>query len=577
MTIPTGTWIARTTASAEIWKPPAFGNGAHVLVSRVGQIARSTDDCQTFTEVVGPTTTGHWDYIVFDGTVHMILDNVGNFSTSSDGGLTWSAATAISGFSQDLGGVWVKGAGIYCVSNDYSATAVTTDHGATWTTGSVDTGGNWMGPAWDPVNNLWCVVNGASGSAAVSTSPDFVTWTSTANMPSGAGYWSAPAYAGAGRLVCVNSGSKEGFVATTLYAYSTDGGLTWTGGTLPVSKQWLGPVSSDDYSTLLLIPYQDTPTLISTDKGATWTTGAALPTVASLLDFGFADGVFTATGRDGSFAAQNTFYCYYISVSSPDVTVAMTGSRGTSKAGTLGVAPTVAVSGNRATSAPGTMTASTAGVGANLRGSRITSARGVLAPVVTAQLAGSRASTASGTLGKLLDANLRGSRITPEAGTVTGQGGNRVLAGQRLVTAAGKMSPSTNGSPPVVFSLSPSRLRVSVPAADNMVVATYPITPATVGQPPASLPTTFLKAAVDVQDYAVDFSGYLAAVGDSARAGFMTPPPGITMLSASLSQNVVRGWFSGGSAGGRYTIRVVLETSGGRARESEFSIRITGG
>ncbi|NIM19177.1 MAG: hypothetical protein GTO51_02215 [Candidatus Latescibacteria bacterium] len=137
--------------------------------------------------------------------------------------------------------------------------------------------------------------------------------------PTAAGFQSENTIAVNGSDVVVGFNDIRGFGATVSvsgYAYSSDGGMTWTdGGQLPLLtgadqvygdpdvKTWTDPVSSDVYffySSLYFFSSRSSLCLhVSTDGGATWSTPREVTSATSLTDFCDKEfmGVDPETGR----------------------------------------------------------------------------------------------------------------------------------------------------------------------------------------------------------------------------------------------------------------------------------------
>ncbi len=85
----------------------------------------------------------------------------------------------------------------------------------------------------------------------------------------------------------------------------------------------------------------------------------------------------------------------------------------------------------------------------------------------------------------------------------------------------------------------------------------------------------FYKQPADVQDYDINYTRYLTSVDDTPRVVDpyeVDAPAGITLLTASITGNVVKVWLSGGTAGAKYKITTRLFTTGGRVKEAEIVI-----
>ena len=83
------------------------------------------------------------------------------------------------------------------------------------------------------------------------------------------------------------------------------------------------------------------------------------------------------------------------------------------------------------------------------------------------------------------------------------------------------------------------------------------------------------KQVAETQDYDLDFSPWLAGLGDTGLSflGSVTPA-GVTMLGQTRSDGVVKTWLAGGVPGQTYVVQVKLTTAGGRVRESGFAVSV---
>lgn len=85
---------------------------------------------------------------------------------------------------------------------------------------------------------------------------------------------------------------------------------------------------------------------------------------------------------------------------------------------------------------------------------------------------------------------------------------------------------------------------------------------------------TFEKQPAEIQDYDIDFSEYLGDAEDTGASHTVTVPAGITKVSSTLVDGVVKVWLSGGTNGAKYRITATLTTTGGRVKEAEIDIKV---
>ena len=94
---------------------------------------------------------------------------------------------------------------------------------------------------------------------------------------------------------------------------------------------------------------------------------------------------------------------------------------------------------------------------------------------------------------------------------------------------------------------------------------------------------TFEKQPVDIQDFDVDFTTWLASFSpvDTAISQAVVLSPGVNTGDTSfvspsntLTSGVVKVWTSGGITGEKYKVTVTLTTYGGRVKQAEFYVRV---
>jgi hypothetical protein len=87
----------------------------------------------------------------------------------------------------------------------------------------------------------------------------------------------------------------------------------------------------------------------------------------------------------------------------------------------------------------------------------------------------------------------------------------------------------------------------------------------------------FTKQPVEVQDYDLHFTDWLAALGDTApgpAGAVAVADAGITLDYFTLTDGVVKVWLSGGADGIEYKVTVTLTTTGGRVKQDEISVKV---
>ena len=123
-----------------------------------------------------------------------------------------------------------------------------------------------------------------------------------------------------------------------------------------------------------------------------------------------------------------------------DASASLTGSAGTSSAGTVAPSISASISGVYATSAVGSLSPST-GATASISGATSTASVGSLSPEVSRAIAGSQISTVTGALSAALSKALTGSAATTSAGTLSPTvGATATLSGTASTTATGALA-----------------------------------------------------------------------------------------------------------------------------------------
>lgn len=304
MALTNNTWNTVTLPATAQWAGVAYGNGNLVCVASTSNGAYSSDGGVTWTGVTLPSATGAWTNIVFDGTTHIALDNDGSACTSTNGGVTWSARIALPSGVVDTWGAFTYANGMcLAVSADYQNTLVTTDHGSTWTVNTLATSGHYNGLTWDPVNALWCTLNGVANSQVSTTSPDGVTWTNHAAALPVSQAWGALATDGLGNTIAIGGATAATSQVTNVGALSKDGGVTWTSITLPSTANWSG-IAYLNGMFMIVTDGASPSSAYTTNLGATWTVDSTLP-ASDWAWLNAVDNLFIATGTNSSNANQN--------------------------------------------------------------------------------------------------------------------------------------------------------------------------------------------------------------------------------------------------------------------------------
>jgi hypothetical protein len=140
-----------------------------------------------------------------------------------------------------------------------------------------------------PVANHLVAVSSSTTVNAYSTNGG-VTWTSGGSLPGGISGTAVSVAYGDGRWVALGSGGTS--------AYSTNGGVSWVAG---------GAVGSGTYTSIaygqgvfVAITTGATTTRISTDGGQTWGAGGALPASSTWISIAYGANKFVAVSSDGA-------------------------------------------------------------------------------------------------------------------------------------------------------------------------------------------------------------------------------------------------------------------------------------
>lgn len=84
----------------------------------------------------------------------------------------------------------------------------------------------------------------------------------------------------------------------------------------------------------------------------------------------------------------------------------------------------------------------------------------------------------------------------------------------------------------------------------------------------------FTKQPVEVQDYDIDFTEYLAGQNDAALSHTVLAESGLSVLSSALTAGVVKVFVSGGLDGNSYKVSATVTTAGGRVKQGDILVRV---
>lgn len=84
----------------------------------------------------------------------------------------------------------------------------------------------------------------------------------------------------------------------------------------------------------------------------------------------------------------------------------------------------------------------------------------------------------------------------------------------------------------------------------------------------------FTKQPVEIQDYDIDFTEYLAGQSDTATSHTVQAETGLTVMSSSLVSGVVKVYVAGGVDGSQYKVSATITTTGGRVKQGDILVKV---
>jgi len=84
----------------------------------------------------------------------------------------------------------------------------------------------------------------------------------------------------------------------------------------------------------------------------------------------------------------------------------------------------------------------------------------------------------------------------------------------------------------------------------------------------------FEKQPIEVDDFDMSFVDYLTAKADTIFSHVVSADPGITVVSSTAANGIVKVWLSGGTDGVTYKVTSTITTTGGRVRQHEALYKI---
>ena len=224
------------------WQAVAYTNGALIAVGGSATAGTTT----TVTNYNNQMGVGLWTAVtapalcytdVAAGYVAGLSAN--NYCVVAVGGTTNSGATTVAAYSN-----------VIVTANSLSSTSGTSIL-SLWGTATMPSSAVWQSVAYG--NGYFVAVANGSTATAVSTNGG-ATWAAGGALPSSAN-WNKVAYGANGVWVAV-SGSPT--TRSTAAAYSVDNGTTWTASTLPTAQDWTNLVYSAQHGNWVAVSGDDT-------------------------------------------------------------------------------------------------------------------------------------------------------------------------------------------------------------------------------------------------------------------------------------------------------------------------------
>lgn len=319
------TWTAVTFPVASVMRAVAFGAGLFVVLPWNTNTLYTSPNGVTWTARTLPTT-GTWWVAQYGGDRFVCLSDVNQASVQggsylggsliSSDGITWTYNITPSGL--PIGASWVSlayGDGLFfaqanvnsaTVSNTCLSTAVSSD-GITWTPKAIFTRGGTStrdGIAFG--NNTFVSVGQRSPVCTYNITteaslPPYYRGSNWVSTSISANAWWVLAFGNNTFVAVTQSGTTS--------ATSTDGGVTWTTRTLPISASFWSSLKFGGGLFMLVAGGQGANAYLTSPDGITWTT-RSLPTIVSpaswnCIIFGngqyvaFSSGTVGATSPDG--------------------------------------------------------------------------------------------------------------------------------------------------------------------------------------------------------------------------------------------------------------------------------------
>ena len=292
-------WLGIYTTANLITTGVTYGNGKFVTICSSSNISETLIiKPNPTTETLNKTKTlnSSISYITnsnlqnYTSTAHgngiyVAINNVGNTALCSNDGKTWSASTLPgSSFWQ------VTFAKNRFVAVSQSAVGAYSFDGVNWTATTLHTSGTyfWRGVTWDSNRKLF--VSFDINLFKLITSADGITWS--------APFGTLPYQCN--QIVSSSTGTWIVIAGSGSYAYSTDGGLTWTSSTFPVGFRNTGQYIT--YGNGKFVAIQNNSNVITySSDGITWTNATvAIDTTCYNVDFNSINNNFVTVGTNNT-------------------------------------------------------------------------------------------------------------------------------------------------------------------------------------------------------------------------------------------------------------------------------------
>lgn len=268
--------LATSPTDAYVWQTVIWAESygrfiAHNLGDGSGtDYINTSPDGETWTSYDLPNST-IYDALGYDDTLNltvMVGQVTDAYAYSTDGGHTWSVASAPSLYATDQRTVvGSNGTTIIALgySNDGARDLIYTTNGTAWSNGTCQAG-VWRDVCWSPTLGLFVAVGEAGGTNSIMTSPDGTTW--TARTPPAGGYdWDSIVWAAAlGKFIAISHSGRRAMTSTNGTSWTATGDLGW-------STDHGAIVWGDNLSTAIVINLSaaDPYTVQTSLDGTTWT------------------------------------------------------------------------------------------------------------------------------------------------------------------------------------------------------------------------------------------------------------------------------------------------------------------